>query len=198
MAVKILFFGRHFTYFRNFESVLRGLAERGTTSTSRRTGTRADRRPAAGADARRHLPERHLRRRAAARGRRRRVGRQSSAARPRLPALPASDLRPGADAARALARQNAGDLPHAGPHRAAHRRAGATPARRYRAEAGTLRARGSGDPRVHHLAQAGRRAHHAAHRSRLAADRLSARAHAGWAFPARCACGAGITCRARR
>jgi hypothetical protein len=27
--VKILFFGRHFTYFRNFESVLRGLAERG-------------------------------------------------------------------------------------------------------------------------------------------------------------------------
>jgi len=29
--VKILFFGRHFTYFRNFESVLRGLAERGHT-----------------------------------------------------------------------------------------------------------------------------------------------------------------------
>src|SRR5262245_5121472 len=28
-TVKILFFGRHFTYFRNFESVLRGLAERG-------------------------------------------------------------------------------------------------------------------------------------------------------------------------
>jgi len=27
--VRILFFGRHFTYFRNFESVLRGLAERG-------------------------------------------------------------------------------------------------------------------------------------------------------------------------
>ena len=27
--MKILFFGRHFTYFRNFESVLRGLAERG-------------------------------------------------------------------------------------------------------------------------------------------------------------------------
>jgi hypothetical protein len=27
--VKILFFGRHFTYFRNFESVLRGLAEHG-------------------------------------------------------------------------------------------------------------------------------------------------------------------------
>ena len=27
--MRILFFGRHFTYFRNFESVLRGLAERG-------------------------------------------------------------------------------------------------------------------------------------------------------------------------
>ena len=27
--MKILFFGRHFTYFRNFESVLRGMAERG-------------------------------------------------------------------------------------------------------------------------------------------------------------------------
>ena len=103
------------------------------------------------------------------------MGRQSFAPRPRLPALPASGVRSGADAAGAFPRSHSGHLRDARPDRQVARRARSPRGRRGAAHPRALRAGGSVDPRVHRLAHAGRGADHPSHQPGLVTDRVPAR-----------------------
>ena len=193
--MKVLFIARHFTYFRNFESVIAALAERGHSRAPGGRPRRGARRPRAGGPAGGALSRR-----------RSRVGftpilqwgryrRLAGALRLGLDYLRYSDPRYDTTPKHPRARLRAHAALRPGCWRAL------PGARLWSLGARAARAGGAAAARrrrVPRRAAARRPADHAAHRAGLAAARLRARGARARASAARCACGAGITCRARR
>ena len=197
--MKILFLARRYSYFRNFDSVIREPGRRAATSLHLAVDRETPRGCRSSSGSPPEFPTDHLRGAAAARRRRLDVDGGPAAPRHRAPALSAPDVRRHAEAAGAL---GGADARAGSCARRVH-----PPSRRGRAGpvVGAPRLARTGRrpenprvPRVHRAPPARPRAAHPAHRPGLVSRSTTCAPRGRWAFRPGSPCGAGTTCRARR